>query len=101
MAQTSEASSPLILEEGSYGVGLWKAIAKETSQLKQYCELVLGDGKRIRLWEDNWCGGQPLCEAFPGLYRFAESKGAMVVDMWVDTCDSGAWDPKFEKLFND
>ena len=42
-----------------------------------------------------------MCVAFPGLYRFAESKRAMVVDLWVDTSDSGAWDPKFEWLFND
>ena len=42
-----------------------------------------------------------MCEAFPGLYRFARSRGAMVVDLWVDTGDSDAWDPKFERLFND
>ena len=27
---------------GSFGVGLWKAIAKEAAHLKQDCELVVG-----------------------------------------------------------
>ena len=33
---------------GSYGLGLWNAISKETSQLKQNYEMVLGNGKMIR-----------------------------------------------------
>ena len=82
-------------------MGLWKAISKEASQLKQNCELVLRDGKRIRFWEDIWCGGLPLSEAFPALYNNAASKGAMIADIWVFSKDQGAWDPKFERPFND
>ena len=33
---------------GNYGTGLWKAVNKETVQLKQYCSFDLGDGQRIR-----------------------------------------------------
>ena len=46
---------------GSFGVGLWKYIRKEAQQLKQKCKLMLGDGGRIRFWEDRWCGESPLC----------------------------------------
>ena len=82
-------------------MSLWKAISKETGQLKQNCELVLGDGKRIKFWEDTWCGGLPLSEVFPALYTNTGSKGAMIADIWVFSRDQGAWDPKFERSFND
>ena len=35
-----------------------------------------GDDRKTRLWEDTWCGRQPLCDAFPDLYSIAGSKGA-------------------------
>ena len=47
--------------EGSYWVDLWKAITKEATHLKKNCELVLGYGKRIKYWEDNWCGDTFMC----------------------------------------
>ena len=86
---------------GSYGLGLWKAISKETSQLKQNCELVLRDGKRIRFWEDTWCGGLPLSESFPALFNKVASKGVMIAGILVFSGDQGVWDPKFERPFND
>ena len=61
----------------------------------------LGDGRKIRLWEDTWCGRQPLCDAFPDLYSIAGSKGAKVVEIWVREDGGGAWDPKFLRSFND
>ena len=33
-----------IIPKGSYRVGLWKEICKETVQIKQFCSIVLGDG---------------------------------------------------------
>ena len=45
--------------------------------------------------------GIALSEAFPTLYDFAGSKGALIVDLWVFSGDQGAWDPKFERPFND
>ena len=36
------------LPRGSYGVGLWKIIAKEFGQLKKDCVFKMGDGRKIR-----------------------------------------------------
>ena len=66
---------------GNHGIGR-KAINKEAAQMKQYCSFDLGDGKSIRFWEDAWCRDEPL--------NIADSKG-----------DSGAWNPKFLRSFND
>ena len=63
---------------GSFWVGLWKDIRKEAQQLKQKCKLMLGDGSRIRFWEDRWCGENPLCVSFPTLYVVATSKGTTI-----------------------
>lgn len=42
------------LENRSVTLGLWKAISKGNSQLKRNCVFTLGDGRRIRFWEDRW-----------------------------------------------
>ena len=43
---------------GNLGGSLWKAISIEVLLVRQNCTFVLGDGSRIRLWEDAWCGDQ-------------------------------------------
>ncbi|KAJ9705163.1 hypothetical protein PVL29_003294 [Vitis rotundifolia] len=52
---------------------------------------VVGDGKKVRFWKDNWCGTTPLCETFPSLYALTSSKEA-----W-----GGSWNPCFNRPFND
>ena len=37
---------------------------------------------------------------FPDLYGSAETKGALAVDLWVNSGGSSAWNPKFERRFN-
>ena len=65
---------------------------------KKKCVLKMGDDRKIKFWEDNWCGRVPLCEAFSDLYSIAGTKGPMAADLWVH---QGAWDPKFLRSFND
>ena len=86
---------------GNHRTRLWKAINIEAAQMKQYCSFDLGDGQRIRLWKDAWCGDVPLNEVFPGLYSIADSKGAKVVEMWEIEGEAGAWNPRFLRSFND
>ena len=45
--------------------------------------------------------GSPLYETFPDLYSFAVTKGALAAVLWVEQGGFGAWDPKFERHFND
>ena len=69
--------------------------------MKQDCKFILGDGGRIRFWKDKWVGGNPLCEMFPILYALANSKGAMVGEVWNSTRGEGCWNLEFIKSFND
>ena len=89
------------LPRGNHGVGLQKYIAKESGQLKKDSIFKMGDGRKIRFWEDIWCGSEPLCESFPFLYTIVGTKGAKVADVWVVHGGLGAWDPKFLRPFND
>ena len=61
---------------GSFGVGLWKTIAKGSNQLKKDCVFKLGDGRKIRFWEDTWCGRRPLC----GEVRWCSCLGSKVYE---------------------
>ena len=46
--------------------------------MKHDCKLVLGNGDRIRFWEDKWNGENPLCNLFPTIYVITTSKGKMI-----------------------
>ena len=66
MGQMHGASTPCLLEE---------------VMVLAFGKLSLGDGKRIRFWEDKWCEGIPLSEAFLALYYYVGSKGALIADL--------------------
>ena len=63
------------LPKGNYGVALWKAIALEALKMKQGCVFEVGGSRKIRLWEDFWCGNSPLCEASPPFIELLTQKG--------------------------
>ena len=87
--------------KGRFGVGVWKDIRREAQQLKQDYRFILGNGGWIRFWEDKWCGRNLLCEMFPTLYALADSKGAMVGEVWNSTRGEGDWNLRFIGSFND
>ena len=86
---------------GSFRVGLWKDISNATRKLKQEGYFDIGDGSRVKFWEDLWCGERPLRVMFPSLYALAESKWAMVAKVWDTTRGEGTWNPRFMRSFND
>ena len=84
-----------------FGVGLWKEISKEGLLLLNNVSFSVGNGKRVRLWKDTWCGNTPLCEAYPSLFDLAVSKDARVADCWDSMGEVGGWNPRFLRPFND
>ena len=51
--------------ERTSGVSLWKEIRKEAAQMRANSDFLVGDSKRVRFWEDAWCGQYPVYH-FPG-----------------------------------
>ena len=69
------------MHKGGYGVGLWKSIRKEWTNLICSSSFVVGNGRRMKFWKDKWCGEEPLCVSYPSLFVLAISKKAWVVDI--------------------
>ena len=66
---------------GSYGVGLWKAIRRGWEAVGNNLVYSVGNGRRIRFWEEKWCGDDKLCSLFPSLYAISLDKEAWVADV--------------------
>ena len=52
----------------------WKAIAQVSQEFSKFTRFVVGDGERIRFWEDLWWGDQPLGVQYPRLFRVVIDK---------------------------
>ena len=62
----------------AYRVGLWKYIKRGWSFVSSHTRFDLGDGSKIRFWDDVWCGDTSLKVAFSILYNIANVKDATV-----------------------
>uniref|UniRef100_A0A2N9GEX2 Reverse transcriptase domain-containing protein n=1 Tax=Fagus sylvatica TaxID=28930 RepID=A0A2N9GEX2_FAGSY len=80
---------------GSHGVGLWKFIRAGWDTFSRFVKFKVGDGSRIRLWDDVWCIDVPLKEAFPGLYCLACIKDATVADSILFRGEDAHWEVNF------
>ena len=85
---------------GSFGVGLWKAIRRGWEAVGNNLAYAVGNGRRIRFWEDKWCGDDKLCSLFPSLYAISLDKEAWVADVWSHS-EGGVWALRFSKRIND
>ena len=54
---------------GAYGICMWKFIRSGWLNFSNFLWYNVGDGTQVKFWEDIWCWGHPLKEAFPDLYN--------------------------------
>ena len=55
----------------------------------------MGNGTRIRFWNDLWCGCKVLSQRFPHLYGMAAHRNGMVEEMWDQNVGQGGLDLRF------
>ena len=86
---------------GAYGVCLWKFIRSGWLNFSKFIRYDVGDGTRVKFWDDVWCRDCPLKEVFPDLYNISRSRDASVSE--VMRCANGriSWDMQFHCLVND
>lgn len=41
----------------------------------------VGNGRRVRFWNDRWCGDEALSISFPSLYALVTSKEVWVAEV--------------------
>ena len=59
----------------------------------------MGEGRRVRFWEDRWCSDDTLSLPFPSLFALAAFKEEWVVDVWDASREEGGWNPHFSRSF--
>ncbi|RVW54240.1 hypothetical protein CK203_080152 [Vitis vinifera] len=76
---------------GTFGVGVWKEIMKEKDWCWENMAFRMGNGTRIRFWNDLWCGCTVLSQRFPHLYGMAAHRNGTVEDMWDQNVGQATW----------
>lgn len=75
------------------GQGIWQAIkglVQEQQQqapkvFLQHLKLIVGNGAKIRFWEDHWTQNRSLMKLFPSLYRLSSQQNALIINMdWFE-----------------
>src|SRR4051812_37762901 len=56
----------------------WSGIVSIKNLFYTCCERLLGDGRKMRFWEDKWLGKKPLYLMFPRLYNLTFSQDITV-----------------------
>lgn len=51
----------------------WTGILHVRDIFLSFCRRIVGNGKRIRFWEDDWWGGKPFAVQFPRLFNLTFS----------------------------
>ncbi|RVX01566.1 DUF724 domain-containing protein 7 [Vitis vinifera] len=83
--------------------GLWHkmslegAIAQVFQEFSPFVRLVVGNGERIRFWEDLWWGNQTLCSQFADLYRVVSMKNLTVSNVLGNSLPL-SWNFKFKSV---
>jgi hypothetical protein len=76
---------------GSHGVGLWKFICMGWLNFRRFFKYDVGEGSKIRFWDDVWCGDRALKEEYPGLFSIARLKEASIADNMECSSNSIQW----------
>ncbi|RVW96808.1 Transposon TX1 uncharacterized 149 kDa protein [Vitis vinifera] len=78
----------------------WKVIAQVFQEFSPFVRLVVGNGERIRFWEDLWWGNQSLCSQFADLYRVISVKNLTVSNVLGNSFPL-AWNLNFRRNLTD
>ncbi|KAL6190796.1 hypothetical protein ACLB2K_037190 [Fragaria x ananassa] len=73
------------------------------AHIPYYFVIVVGNGKRVRFWEDSWLEDQPLSFCFPRLFRLSRYASSVVERLVVRIHSSFllSWDFGFRRNLND
>ncbi|RVW34013.1 hypothetical protein CK203_091968 [Vitis vinifera] len=78
----------------------WKAIAQVFQDFSKFTRFMVGDGDRIRFWEDLWWGDQSLGVHFPRLLRVVMDKNIPISSILGSTRPF-SWNFNFRRNLSD
>ena len=78
-----------------YGVGLWKNISRGWPTFSRHILYDIGDGSRVKFWQDRWCGETSLAVRYPELFRFSRDQEVSVAEVMKFNNGILFWDVSF------
>ena len=78
----------------------WKAIAQGFQDFSKYTRFIVGDGERIRFWEDLWWGDQILKDQYPRLFRVVMDKNIPISSI-LGSSRPFSWNFNFRRNLTD
>ncbi|RVW21771.1 putative glycosyltransferase [Vitis vinifera] len=89
------------------GSALWhEAITQVFQEFSKFTRFAVGNGDRLRFWEDLWWGDQSLCSQYPRLFRVVTDKNILISSIlgstrpfsWNFNFRRNLFDPEIEDL---
>ena len=78
--------SPKLFCSADLGVSpFWKGVMWAKQAVQIGIKWLVGDGRRVRFWEDHWFGNSSLAIQFWPLYVLVNEQGKTVTDAWDGT----------------
>ena len=77
-----------------------RLLLKFFQEFSPFVRLVVGNGERIRFWEDLWWGNQTLCSQFADLYRVISVKNLTVSNV-LGNSSPLSWNFNFRRNLTD
>ena len=65
----------------TYGVSVWKSIRSDWLDFSKLLQFDVGDGTRVKFWEDEWCRDFSLKVAFLELYSTSWNKESLMSEV--------------------
>ena len=80
---------------GTCGVSVWKSIRSGWLDFSKFLRFDVGDGTRVKFWEDVWCRDCSLKEAFPDLNSISWTRASSVSEVMHFSDGRLHWDIQF------
>ena len=79
----------------------WKDISSGSHQFLRHCKFEVGNGERVRFWEDGWLAGGPLKEQFPRLFLLSRKHNHNISSFVEVSSNSLSWNFDFRRNLNE
>ncbi|KAM2348663.1 hypothetical protein ACFX1X_012268 [Malus domestica] len=79
----------------------WKDISSGSHQFLSCCTFEVGNGERVRFWEDGWLTGGPLKEQFPRLFLLSRKHNQNISSFVEVSSNPLSWNFDFRRNLNE
>ena len=79
----------------------WKDISYGLQSFQECCKFEVGNGERVRFWEDGWLEGGPLKEQYPRLFLLSRIHNQSISSFVDSSLHSLSWNFDFRRNLNE